>query len=71
MAKLEVSLRQIYQAVGKTYLARPAPSWAVIDVFMGHDGLRYAKLLNQEDKSLTKTISVEALNDGRLFALKS
>jgi hypothetical protein len=69
MTKSEVKFGQIYRATGKTYLDRPSAGWSVIKIFTSHDGLAYAQLVNQGDPTLTKTVSLDALTDPRLFQL--
>jgi hypothetical protein len=41
--------------------------WRVVDLFQGRDGIPYAKLVNTNDSSLTKTVATEALLDRNLF----
>jgi hypothetical protein len=67
MARPEVKFGQVYRATGKTYLDRPTAGWTVTKIFTSHDGLAYAQLVNQGDATLTKTISIDALTDPRLF----
>jgi hypothetical protein len=69
MAKPDVKSGQVYRATGKTYLGRPSVGWTVTRIFTGYDGLAYAQLINQGDSSLTKTVSLAALTDPRLFQL--
>ncbi|MGB8842244.1 MAG: hypothetical protein WCC64_14385 [Aliidongia sp.] len=69
MAKSEVKCGQVYQATGKTYLGRPSVGWIVTRIFNSYDGLAYAQLTNRDDATLTKTVSLVALTDPRLFLL--
>jgi hypothetical protein len=69
MAKTDVKSGQVYRAAGKTYLGRPSVGWTVSKIFTGYDGLSYAQLINQGDTSVTKTVSLAALTDPRLFLL--
>ena len=69
MAKPDVKSGQVYRATGMTYLGRPSVGWTVTRIFTGYDGLAYAQLINQGDSSLTKTVSLAALTDPRLFQL--
>jgi len=69
MAKPDVKFGQVYRATGKTYLDRPSAGWTVTKIFTSHDGLAYAQLINQGDSTLTKTVSLDALTDPRLFLL--
>ena len=69
MTKSEVKFGQVYRATGKTYLDRPSAGWSVTKIFTSHDGLAYAQLVNQGDPTLTKTVSLDALTDPRLFHL--
>jgi hypothetical protein len=69
MAKPEVKLSQTYRPTGKTYLDRPSAGWTVRKIFTSTDGLSYAQLVNQGDSTLTKTVSLDALTDPRLFLL--
>ncbi|MBV8169094.1 MAG: hypothetical protein JO021_20035 [Alphaproteobacteria bacterium] len=41
--------------------------WRVVDLFEGRDGIPYARLVNTNDRSLTKTVATEALLDRSLF----
>lgn len=41
--------------------------WRVVDLFEGRDGIPYARLVNTNDRSLTKTVATEALLDRNLF----
>ncbi|MEJ0071333.1 MAG: hypothetical protein WDO24_24200 [Pseudomonadota bacterium] len=41
--------------------------WRVVDLFEGRDGIPYARLVNINDRSLTKTVATEALLDRSLF----
>jgi hypothetical protein len=69
MAKPELKFGQVYRATGKTYLDRPSAGWIVNKTFTSTDGLTYVQLVNQGDSTLTKTVSVAALTDPRLFQL--
>jgi len=69
MAKPDVKFGQVYRATGKTYLDRPSSGWTVTRIFTSNDGLVYAQLVNQGDATLTKTVSLAALTDPRLFML--
>jgi|GEM_PF-4141157 hypothetical protein len=69
MAKPDVKFGQVYRATGKTYLDRPSAGWTVTKIFTSNDGLAYAQLVNQGDATLTKTVSLDALTDQRLFLL--
>jgi hypothetical protein len=69
MTKPDVRFGQVYRATGKTYLDRPSAGWSVTKIFTSHDGLAYAQLVNQGDPTLTKTVSLDALTDPRLFQL--
>ncbi|MBI3517503.1 MAG: hypothetical protein HY060_26015 [Proteobacteria bacterium] len=41
--------------------------WRVVQLFDGGDGVRYARLVNAADRSLTKTVAAAALLDRSLF----
>jgi hypothetical protein len=41
--------------------------WRVVQLFEGGDGVRYARLVNAADRSLTKTVATDALLDRNLF----
>jgi hypothetical protein len=41
--------------------------WRVVDLFEGRDGIPYARLVNTNDRSLTKTVATDALLDRSLF----
>jgi hypothetical protein len=71
MAKSEPKFGQVYRATGKTYLDRPSAGWIVNKTFISTDGLTYVQLVNQGDTTLTKTVSVVALTDPRLFLLSA
>jgi hypothetical protein len=44
-----------------------AAVWRVVQLFEGGDGVRYARLVNAVDRSLTKTVAAGALLDRSLF----
>lgn len=46
---------------------RVAPEWTVRDVFVGSDGLSYARVVLDSDPSRSKTLSVIVLTDRHHF----
>lgn len=47
---------------------RLAPEWIVREIFVGTDGLRYARVALASDSTYCKTLSVAVLTDRRRFA---
>ena len=54
-------------ATGPTFGRGAGAVWRVVQVFEGGDGVRYARLVNAADRSLTKTVATGALLDRSLF----
>ncbi len=59
-----------FRPTGKTFQSLPTASWTVADIFVGKDGLSYARLVNDGDRSRIKSVSVAALTDQRLFVAR-
>jgi hypothetical protein len=69
MRKPDIRVGSVFRSMGKTHFSRPAATWTVTALFVGTDGLDYARLANDQDSSLIKTVSVDALTDSRLFGI--
>ena len=66
MRAASVALEDRFVSATGSALGRAA-EWRVVQVFEGGDGVRYARLVNAADQSLTKTVATGALLDRNLF----
>ena len=68
--KDELVLGQRYRAAGTNGFGRVSRvKWTLVDIIVGTDGLRYARLVQVDDPRERKLVSVNALLDRRLFEL--
>ncbi|HXS42511.1 MAG TPA: hypothetical protein VN766_20110 [Stellaceae bacterium] len=58
---------QRFRDARPTLFGRVAPEWTVRDVFVGSDGLSYARVFLDSDPSRSKTLSVIVLTDRHHF----
>ncbi|HKT20404.1 MAG TPA: hypothetical protein VJR47_20280 [Stellaceae bacterium] len=58
---------QRFRDARPTLFGRIAPEWTVRDVFVGSDGLSYARVALDSDPSRSKTLSVAVLTDRHHF----
>jgi hypothetical protein len=58
---------QRFRDARPTLFGRVAPEWTVRDVFVGSDGLSYARVSLDSDPSRSKTLSVIVLTDRHHF----
>jgi hypothetical protein len=59
---------QRFRDIHPGLFGRTGSEWIVQDVFVGTDGLRYARVVLSSDASQVKTLSVAVLTDRRRFA---
>jgi hypothetical protein len=55
------------ETAGQLY-GRVGPEWIVEDIFVGTDGIDYARIALAADPSHRKTLSIAVLTDRRRFA---
>jgi hypothetical protein len=67
MADQSIKPGQRFREAQAALFGRPAPEWAVQDVFMGGDGVTYARVVLVSDPSNSKTLSTSVLGDRHRF----
>ena len=69
MTQTPIENGQRYQEAATGYLGRPAAVWVVETTFTkAADGLLYAQLAREGDKSMRKTLAADVLADRRRFS---
>jgi hypothetical protein len=68
VAKSPIGLEDRFLPATKTTTGKTTNIvWRVIELFEGRDGIPYARLVNDNDRSLVKTVAAAALLDRNLF----
>jgi len=67
MADQSIKPGQRFREAQAALFGRPAPEWAVQDVFTGGDGVTYARIALVSDPSNSKTLSISVLSDRHRF----
>lgn len=62
-----IDIGQRFRPTGDGPFGRPQAIWRVINSFEGTDGMAYAHLISEADPSASKTVSIAALMDKRLY----
>jgi hypothetical protein len=64
---LSIAAGLSFKSTGAKWLDMPAIIWTVEGVYARSDGREHALLVSQSDRTMHKTVSVDALRDARLF----
>ena len=69
VSRKRIEIGDRFQQLGRTaFGGMPRGIWRVQDIGERSDRLLYARLVMESDKTMVKTIAVNALIDGRQFA---
>jgi len=58
---------QRYREAQRRFLRRPGIEWIVEQAYTGTDGVAYVRLVNADDRTMRKTLSVAVLTDRHRF----
>lgn len=64
---MPVTRGDLFRRTGRNHFGHPYPTWQVVDVSRGIDGVWLAEIQLIQDPVNRKRISVEALRDRRLY----
>jgi hypothetical protein len=65
--QISVEVGERFRPTGDAPFGRAQAVWRVIGSFEGTDGMTYAHLISESDPTSSKTVSVVALLDKRLY----
>jgi len=67
-SKREVAVGMRFRPAASTLGSETVGAWQVVQVFRGTDGIEYAQLRNEMDRSRVKSVACRALANRKLYS---